>query len=74
MEISPSPTILMEVYIDRIFCNGCGKCVDLCSMGVFKIVNKKAEAARAQVCIGCFKCRDFCPTHAIAPRWVMRVS
>jgi len=43
-------------------------------MGVFKIVNKKAEAARAQVCIGCFKCRDFCPTHAIAPRWVMRVS
>lgn len=74
MEIGPSPSILMEVYVDQIFCNGCSVCVDLCSMGVFKMVHHKAEPVHAQLCIGCFKCRDFCPTKAIAPRWVMRVS
>jgi len=48
--------------------------VDLCSMGVFRIVNHKAEPFRAYLCVGCFKCREFCPSAAIAPRWIMRVS
>jgi len=76
MEVSPSPTLLMEVYIDRIFCNGCGICVDMCSMGVFEMNHHthKADATRHYLCIGCFKCRDFCPTRAITPRWIMRVS
>lgn len=64
----------MEVYIDRIFCNGCGKCVDLCSMGVFKMNRNKAEPTFAYLCVACFLCRDFCPTKAIQPRWIMRVS
>jgi ferredoxin len=74
VEIVPSPTLLMEIFVDRIFCNGCGVCVDLCSMGVFRIVNHKAEPFRAYLCVGCFKCREFCPSAAIAPRWIMRVS
>lgn len=76
MEITPSPTLLMEVYIDRIFCNGCGTCEEMCSMGVFQVNHHthKAEAIRPHLCIGCFKCREFCPTQAIAPRWIMRVS
>jgi formate hydrogenlyase subunit 6/NADH:ubiquinone oxidoreductase subunit I len=43
-------------------------------MGVFEIVNHTVEASRAYLCVACFKCRDFCPTKAITPRWVMRVS
>jgi 2-oxoglutarate ferredoxin oxidoreductase subunit delta len=74
LEVGPSPTILMEVYVDRIFCNGCGLCVDLCSMGVFTLVEMKAEPIRVHLCIACFKCKEFCPSHAIAPRWIMRVS
>ncbi|MFA5296183.1 MAG: 4Fe-4S dicluster domain-containing protein [Methanoregulaceae archaeon] len=64
----------MEVYVDRIFCNGCGTCVDLCSMGVFQMAGKWAEPFRQHLCVACFRCRDFCPTKAIAPRWIMRVS
>ncbi|NYT21485.1 MAG: hypothetical protein GKC07_06770 [Methanomicrobiales archaeon] len=43
-------------------------------MGVFTIVNHKAEAFKSQLCVACFKCREFCPTKAITPRWIMRVS
>ncbi|MDD1713133.1 MAG: ferredoxin family protein [Methanoregulaceae archaeon] len=70
----PPPTIQMEVYIDRIFCNGCGECEKQCSMGVFKIVKGKAQAVHENICVGCFQCQSFCPTKAIAPRWIMRVS
>lgn len=64
----------MEVYVDRGFCNGCGICLDSCSMGVFELVHNKAEPTRANLCVACFKCRDFCPQKAIQPRWIMRVS
>ncbi|NTW18047.1 MAG: 4Fe-4S binding protein [Syntrophaceae bacterium] len=43
-------------------------------MGVFELVHRKAQPSRAHLCIGCFQCREFCPTHAISPRWIMRVS
>jgi len=66
----------MEVCIDRLFCNGCGVCIEMCSMGVFSMNSKtqRAEVTRGYLCIGCFQCRTFCPTKAITPRWVMRVS
>ncbi len=70
----PSPTIQMEVYIDHIFCNGCGDCEKKCSMGVFEMKHGKAHATHENICIGCFHCQAFCPTKAIAPRWIMRVS
>ena len=32
----------------------------------------KAYAVHANFCIGCFKCREFCPTHAVQARRVLR--
>lgn len=71
MLISPI-SVFIEVYVDKPHCNGCGSCVDQCSMGVFRIDEEKAEPVQSQACIGCFKCLDFCPEKAIQTRWIMR--
>jgi Indolepyruvate ferredoxin oxidoreductase, alpha and beta subunits len=71
MLISPI-SVFIEVYVDTPLCNGCGDCVDQCSMGVFRIYEEKAEPVQSQACIGCFKCLSFCPVNAIQTRWIMR--
>jgi len=50
-------------------CNGCGLCVENCSMDVFVMdpVTKKAIVAYPEDCWECdrFYCETECPTHAI---------
>lgn len=54
--------------IDSNKCDNCGKCIELCPMGVFakeegeegKVVVKKP-----QECIGCKACEVQCPKEAI---------
>jgi len=43
-------------------------------MGVFKMDGDLAFVDNEYICVGCFKCQSFCPTNAIQPRIVMRVS
>lgn len=74
MLIGPSPTLEIEIFIDKFFCNGCGNCIDQCSMGVFKMDDGIIVVSSEYSCIGCFKCQNFCPVSAIQPRIIMRVS
>lgn len=72
MEICPPTTVLLEVYLDPATCCRTRVCIDMCSMGVFVVDNDRVYPLNSQVCIGCFRCNDFCPSHAIHTRWIVR--
>ena len=72
MEISAPATIVVEVFIDRHLCCDFRNCLDMCSMGVFSLVDDVVCPVKMHLCITCLRCADFCPTHAISPRWTVR--
>ncbi len=53
--------------IDENLCNGCGICVDDCSMDVFRLDEaiKKAYIKYGRDCMTCYMCEMVCPTKAI---------
>ena len=53
--------------VDRAKCVGCGKCREVCPMGMAGIVKGKARLKRTD-CIRCFCCQEFCPKGAITVR------
>ncbi len=72
MEISMPTTVQIEVYIDPDRCGNSCICIDLCSMGVFGILDGRTYPVNSQVCCSCFRCNEFCPHHAISTRWILR--
>lgn len=53
-------------------CRGCGKCVDICSLELWELVEvdggqKKARVIEeaGEICHTCMACRDACPEDAI---------
>ena len=55
------------ITIDPLKCNGCGKCVAVCSDFEFKIVNGKAILSEESLfgCMACAHCMAICPEGAI---------
>jgi NAD-dependent dihydropyrimidine dehydrogenase PreA subunit len=53
----------MAAKIDIEKCNGCGRCKDICPVGVVTIENNKAIISDG--CIECGICVNQCPTGAI---------
>ena len=53
--------------IDQELCNGCGICVNTCSMDVIRMdkETKKAVIKYPEDCMCCDYCELDCPTHAI---------
>jgi NAD-dependent dihydropyrimidine dehydrogenase PreA subunit len=72
VQISAPTTIAVEVHIDRQLCCDYRICVEMCSMGVFEVVDDVVCPVRMHLCITCLRCADFCPTHAISTRWTVR--
>lgn len=56
--------------INKKKCDGCGECVDVCSMGVLEIKGKKKSKKCVIVnpdeCIECKVCEATCPNGAIS--------
>lgn len=52
-------------HIDLDRCNGCGTCVQVCTMG--NILLEKGKPTFRNFCIGCGACTHICPKNAI--RW-----
>ena len=50
---------------DIIKCNGCGRCIEVCPHGVFKIKNRKAYIIDKDSCMECGACAMNCPAEAI---------
>jgi NAD-dependent dihydropyrimidine dehydrogenase PreA subunit len=72
LQISAPATIAVEVYIDRQLCCDYRICLEMCSMGVFGVVDGVVYPVRMHLCITCLRCSDFCPAHAIGTRWTVR--
>jgi len=58
---------IATVSIDQLKCNGCGKCVTVCSDFGFKIINGKATRSEEPLfgCMACGQCMAVCPENAI---------
>ena len=54
--------------IDNELCIGCGTCVEICIMDVFRMdeKNQKAVIAYKEECMSCFCCELECPSKAIS--------
>ncbi len=47
-------------------CAGCGRCVEVCPRGVFKMQNKRAELTDRDLCMECGACARNCGFGAIS--------
>jgi len=53
------------IKIDRVKCDGCGLCAEVCHEGAIAIVDGKATLLRDDYCDGMGNCLPVCPTGAI---------
>jgi len=51
--------------INKKKCTGCGTCVSVCPVNVFKLDAGKPNPVNAKECIGCKACENSCPEGAI---------
>jgi len=56
---------VVTLRLDPLHCGGCGRCVEVCPHGVFKIEEKKAFLAARDACMECGACARNCPVDAI---------
>ena len=54
------------VTINQTVCNGCGKCVKICPLGVIELIDKKAEPSNEMDCTLCRLCEINCRERAIS--------
>ena len=57
------------VEVDYHLCQGMSKCIDVCPMGVYSLVDKKVVADNIDECIMCGACMGVCPNGAIVRHW-----
>jgi ferredoxin len=55
----------MAIRIDKQECNGCGSCVNACSMEALSLVDNIA-VVDPELCVECGVCVDECPVDAIS--------
>ncbi|MHC1566312.1 MAG: ferredoxin family protein [Candidatus Syntropharchaeia archaeon] len=46
-------------------CSGCGRCVELCPVGVLEMEGEKAKVVAVELCHECGTCFHICPEEAI---------
>ncbi|MBW2568557.1 MAG: 4Fe-4S binding protein [Deltaproteobacteria bacterium] len=51
--------------VDNEICEGCGDYVDVCTTGVFELLDHKSVPIYAKDCFGCGNCIEICEVDAI---------
>ena len=55
----------LKPVVDKDKCEGCEECVSNCPVGVFQIVDGKADPFQAELCEECETCISVCTTGAV---------
>jgi len=55
-----------RVAVDREKCNGCEECLEVCTVGMFRMQSGKASPVEDRECLGCESCVSLCDEDAIA--------
>ena len=55
-----------QVAVDHQKCKGCEECVEVCTVRVFEMQERKAVPLNVQDCFGCQTCVEVCKEKAIA--------
>jgi len=55
-----------QVTVDRKKCNGCEECLEVCTVGLFRMHNGKAALLPGRECMGCQTCVGVCDENAIS--------
>lgn len=53
-----------EVDVEK--CIGCGNCVEVCPVDVYKLQDGKSFVVNADECLGCESCVEACEKEAIS--------
>jgi NAD-dependent dihydropyrimidine dehydrogenase PreA subunit len=54
-----------KVTVDREKCNGCEECLEVCTVGMFRMISDKASPLADRECMGCESCAGVCDENAI---------
>ena len=54
-----------QVEVDKVKCQGCEECVEVCPVDVFEMQDDKSEPVNAEECLGCESCVEVCDDEAI---------
>ncbi len=54
-----------KVTVDREKCNGCEECLEVCTVGMFRMINGKASPLTDRECMGCESCAGVCDEEAL---------
>ncbi len=54
-----------RVAVDRGKCNGCEECLEVCTVGMFRMQGGKASPVEEGECLGCESCVALCDENAI---------
>ncbi len=62
----PQFAMAYQVTVDRKKCNGCEECLEVCTVGLFRMHNGKAVLLPERECMGCQTCVGVCDENAIS--------
>ncbi len=54
--------------LDREKCKGCGRCLEVCPHGVFRLADGRAEIVDRDACMECGACARNCAFEAVTVR------
>ena len=57
--------LIMDIFVDKDACVGCGLCVKDCPMHVYELQNSVSVPVRPNNCMGCLSCHEICPSQAL---------
>jgi NAD-dependent dihydropyrimidine dehydrogenase PreA subunit len=55
-----------QVAVDHEKCKGCEECVEICTVRVFEMQERKAVPVNVKDCFGCQACVEVCKEKAIS--------
>lgn len=56
---------MVNIEVNTQTCVGCGECVDICPVDVYKLIDGKSKPVNMDACVECCSCVEVCPTNSI---------